>query len=139
LIIDKVAKKELNLSTDKIKGNFGEMLAAYKLKTVIVKIGEKEGLLKRLSVDVVVALDQKIKKGIDAVYEFSSPPPKYIINEVKYGTADLKWNADKTIKQMDERWIRKNLLDAVNDEDLFYDILKNYKSVLTRLNKKAKN
>jgi len=137
-IIDDVLAKKASLSSDKIKGNFGEIRAAYHFETAIHLVDGKLGLMKRVSVDVVESLDQPIRKGIDAIYEFSNPgipppPPKYIINEVKYGTADLKWNVDKTIKQMDDVWIEKNLFNAVNDEDLYYKILKEYKSVLTKV------
>jgi hypothetical protein len=94
--------------------------------------------MKRVSVDVVESLDQPIRKGIDAIYEFSNPgipppPPKYIINEVKYGTADLKWNVDKTIKQMDEKWIKKNIDAAAGSRMNAKNILTDYYSVMSKV------
>ncbi len=138
-IVDDVINKIEVLSSDKIKGNFGEIRAAYHFETAVHLIDGKLGLMKRVSVDVVESLDQPIRKGIDAVYEFSSPPPKYIINEVKYGTADLKWNKTKTLKQMDFNWIDKNILNAVKDRNKAYEIMEGFEnsntlSVLSKAN-----
>ncbi|MCW5907226.1 MAG: hypothetical protein KIS94_05165 [Chitinophagales bacterium] len=98
--------------------------------------------MKRVSVDVVESLDQPIRKGIDAIYEFSNPgipppPPKYIISEVKYGTADLKWNKSKTIKQMDDTWIRKNIDLAVGSRLMAKNILNDFYPVLTKVEPKG--
>ena len=45
---------------------------------------------KRISYDRVESLDDKIKQGIDGVYECKNPPPKYIIKEAKYDTSQLR-------------------------------------------------
>ncbi|MDM1043232.1 hypothetical protein HX004_02810 [Myroides sp. 1354] len=58
-----------------------------------------------------------MSKGIDAVYEFSSPPPKYIIAEVKMNTKGFSWWKPKLNRkvtssggsQMQDVWIDFNL------------------------------
>ncbi|WP_256720697.1 cytosolic protein [Priestia megaterium] len=57
----------------------------------------------RISDDRVLTLDQKMVKGIDGVYENTSPPPKYVIAEAKYNTSRLGKTNDG--KQMSKNWI----------------------------------
>ncbi|WP_158961585.1 cytosolic protein [Myroides fluvii] len=94
----------------------------------------------------VTYLDQPIIKGIDAVYEFSSPSPKYIIAEVKMNTKGFSWWKPKLNRkitssggsQMQDAWIRANLEGAVM-EDVYQDILINgYESVLMGVSKDNK-
>ena len=94
----------------------------------------------------VTHLDQPIIKGIDAVYEFSSPPPKCIIAEVKMNTKGFSWWKPKLNRkvtssggsQMQDAWIRANLEGAVM-EDVYQDILINgYESVLMGVSKDNK-
>ena len=59
---------------------------------------------KRISYDRVESLDDKIKQGIDGVYEYKNPPPKYIIKEAKYDTSQLRTLPNGT-KQMSDEWI----------------------------------
>ena len=59
---------------------------------------------KRISYDRVESLDDKIKQGIDRVYECKNPPPKYIIGEAKYDTSQLRTLPNGT-KQMSDEWI----------------------------------
>ena len=59
---------------------------------------------KRISYDRVESLDDKIKQGIDGVYECKNPPPKYIIKEAKYDTSQLRTLPNGT-KQMSDEWI----------------------------------
>ena len=59
---------------------------------------------KRISYDRVESLDDKIKQGIDGVYECKNPPPKYIIGEAKYDTSQLRILPNGT-KQMSDEWI----------------------------------
>ena len=59
---------------------------------------------KRISYDRVESLDDKIKQGIDRVYECKNPPPKYIIKEAKYDTSQLRILPNGT-KQMSDEWI----------------------------------
>ncbi|MED2479279.1 hypothetical protein P4160_29850, partial [Bacillus thuringiensis] len=58
----------------------------------------------------------KIVKGIDGIYENSSPPPKYVIAEAKYNTAQLSNTKDG--KQMSETWIdgSRRLESTVGEE-----------------------
>ena len=93
--------------------------------------------------DKVTDLDAPIRKGIDAVYEFSNHPPKYVITEVKMNTTgDINWKppVSKTVtksggSQMTDDWIRFNLEETVSEE-IFQDILLNgYESILIGVSK----
>jgi hypothetical protein len=56
-------------------------------------------------------------KGIDGVYKNTSPPPDYIITEVKTGDAKLaKGLADGT-NQMDDVWVEKRLIGKVGESE----------------------
>lgn len=72
---------------------------------------------KRISYDRVESLDDKIKQGIDGVYECKNPPPKYIIKEAKYDTSQLRTLPNGT-KQMSNKWIlgKRRLEKAVGDK-----------------------
>ena len=72
---------------------------------------------KRISYDRVESLDDKIKQGIDGVYECKNPPPKYIIGEAKYDTSQLRTLPNGT-KQMSNKWIlgKRRLEKAVGDK-----------------------
>ncbi|HHY0837458.1 TPA: hypothetical protein ACVW80_003435 [Bacillus thuringiensis] len=93
-VIESVESGEVALKTTKRKGNYGEM----KMDDFF-----ESQTYTRISDDCVLTLDQKIVKGIDAVYENSSPPPKYVIAEAKYNTSKLGKTNDG--KQMSEDWI----------------------------------
>ncbi|MBJ7938690.1 hypothetical protein JDS73_26965 [Bacillus cereus] len=93
-VIESVESGEVALKTTKRKGNYGEM----KMNDFF-----ESQTYTRISDDRVLTLDQKIVKGIDAVYENSSPPPKYVIAEAKYNTSKLGKTNDG--KQMSEDWI----------------------------------
>lgn len=94
------------------------------------RIGKNEGTLKYISLDKVTDLDAPIRKGIDAVYEFSTPPPKYVVAEVKMNTTGSRtWKPKVDTKvtasggsQMTDNWIINNLRRSVGD-DLIDDIL----------------
>ena len=90
----------------------------------------------RLVTEVPTSLDDKIKKGIDAIYENElfdppGPPPKYIISEVKANTKNNPlFNAINKLgktkyggKQMSENWILHNIEEL--DMKLYKDIIKN--------------
>ena len=83
------------LKNNKQKGNYGEM----KMDIFFERMG-----CKRISYDRVESLDDKIKQGIDGVYECKNPPPKYIIKEAKYDTSQLRTLPNGT-KQMSDEWI----------------------------------
>ncbi|PGM68831.1 hypothetical protein CN952_23585 [Bacillus cereus] len=93
-VIESVESGEVALKTTKRKGNYGEM----KMDDFF-----ESQTYTRISDDRVLTLDQKVVKGIDAVYENSSPPPKYVIAEAKYNTSKLGKTNDG--KQMSEDWI----------------------------------
>ena len=64
----------------------------------------------------MTSLDQKIEKGIDVVYEDpTGGPPKFIIGESKYNTAQLNTLTNGT-KQMSKKWVQDRLKDAVGEK-----------------------
>ena len=138
LIIDDVIKGRTKLSSNKIKGNFGEIVAHKKvlsLKTINGKPVKYEALH-----DIVKSLDQKITKGIDGLYvnklyDGKPPPNKYLINEAKFNTATLG-NTKSKGRQMESKWIEKSLLEIRNlKRNLRNDILDSYDPILTKINK----
>ncbi|MET4138152.1 PAAR-like protein [Pedobacter sp. UYP1] len=88
----------------KQKGNFGEMVAK-KNMTENPLLKKKGYDLKRIGDEAPTGLDDKIKKGIDGIYENASPPPKFVIDEAKYGTSQLSKGA-KDGAQMSDGWIK---------------------------------
>ncbi|OTX18484.1 hypothetical protein BK721_19435 [Bacillus thuringiensis serovar nigeriensis] len=106
-VIESVESGEVALKTTKRKGNYGEM----KMDDFF-----ESQTYTRISDDRVLTLDQKIVKGIDGIYENSSPPPKYVIAEAKYNTAQLSNTKDG--KQMSETWIdgSRRLESTVGEE-----------------------
>lgn len=100
----------------------------------------------RLVTEVPTSLDDKIKKGIDAIYENElfdgkPPPPKYVISEVKANTKNNPlFNAINKLnktkyggKQMSKSWIRYNINTL--DMRLRNDILLNgYDPIVTGIN-----
>ncbi len=101
-------------ATNKQKGNFGEIKSADNLaNNKAVKDAGYD--LTRIGDDVPTGLDDTIKKGIDGLYENASPPPKFVIDEAKYGTSTLGKTKDG--KQMSDGWIlgkdKKRLVDQV--------------------------
>ncbi|WP_260447676.1 hypothetical protein [Listeria booriae] len=91
--IKSVESGKVKLITNKRKGNYGEMKMDVYFESTTYK---------RISSDRVTGLNDKIVKGIDGVYENSSPPPKYVIAEAKYGTSQLDKTKDG--KQMSDTW-----------------------------------
>jgi len=55
------------------------------------------------------------KQGIDGIYKNPSPPPDYVITEVKYGMTELGMTKDG--KQMSKKWIDNRLIDKVGEEN----------------------
>ena len=87
-------------ATAKQKGNFGEIVSDTHLK--------QKHSLKRIGDKPPKTIDDKLRKGIDGIYENNSPPPKYVINESKYGQGKLNPNtADGP--QMSDKWIENRL------------------------------
>lgn len=100
----------------------------------------------RLVNEVPTGLDDKIKKGIDAIYENelfdgNPPPPKYLINEVKANTKNSPiFNPINKLsktkyggKQMGRRWISQNI-EQLNFE-ISRDIRKfGYDPIITGVN-----
>src|SRR5690625_4032991 len=103
--IESVESGEVALKTNKQKGNYGEM----KMDDYF----ESQGY-ERISNDRVTGLDDKLSKGIDGVYENANHPPKYVIAEAKYNTAQLS-NTKRSGRQMSDKWIdgENRLIEAV--------------------------
>ncbi|RSK33672.1 T7SS effector LXG polymorphic toxin [Bhargavaea beijingensis] len=78
--IKSVESGKTKLKNNQQKGNYGEMKMDVHY--------ESQGYT-RISEGRVTKLDQPIAKGIDGVYENSTPPPKFIIAEAKYNTSRL--------------------------------------------------
>ena len=85
-------------ATSKQKGNFGEMASHMNMS--------RNKNLTLIGNNPPSTLNDKLRQGIDGIYENSKPPPKYIINEAKYGTGKLKKTKDG--KQMSDDWIKGN-------------------------------
>lgn len=59
---------------------------------------------------------EKGKTGIDGIYKNKTPPPDYVITEVKYGSSQLGKTVDG--KQMSDSWLTdKRLIDKVGEEE----------------------
>ncbi|MCR6577766.1 hypothetical protein CINS5971_07900, partial [Campylobacter insulaenigrae] len=72
---------------------------------------------KRISLNKVQGLDDKIHHGVDGIYYNPNKNPKYIIAEAKFGTSKL--NRNKKTKQMSNSWILeedKNRLSITDEE-----------------------
>ncbi|EAH7178349.1 hypothetical protein F0985_08825, partial [Campylobacter coli] len=98
--IDKLSKKQ--------KGNYGEA----KMHLHYLNQGYK-----RISLNKVQGLNDKIHQGIDGIYYNPNKNPKYIIAEAKFGTSKL--NRNQKTKQMSNSWILeedKNRLDVADEE-----------------------
>ncbi|MCV3425587.1 hypothetical protein [Campylobacter sp. IFREMER_LSEM_CL1085] len=98
--IDKLSNKQ--------KGNYGEA----KMHLHYLNQGYK-----RISLNKVQGLDDKIHQGIDGIYYNPNKNPKYIIAEAKFGTSKL--NRNQKTKQMSNSWILeedKNRLGVADEE-----------------------
>jgi hypothetical protein len=74
------------------------------------EINGNYGYFKSVGQNSVKGLDDPINKGIDMVFKFSNPPPRYFICEVKYNNARLNKTITKSGgSQMSIRWIERNL------------------------------
>lgn len=106
-------------------------------ETQTFRIGGNKGKLKRVSSRTVKTFDDKIVSGIDGIYEFSSPPPKYIISEVKYNKATLSKEVTKSGgSQMSKKWVNFDLLKGAASPEIVDDILLyGYESVLSHVSK----
>lgn len=105
--IQGVLDDRIGLETDQQKGNFAEMKA---------DLDYYERGYVRISRDSVNGLDDPMHHGIDAVYYKEGGHPPYIVVESKYGTSDLGWTDDHTVKQMSDRWIKDRLWKAVGEK-----------------------
>ncbi|WP_430613612.1 hypothetical protein [Flavobacterium sp. JP2137] len=113
------------------------------METHQFRIGNQKGELKYIATKRVQDLDDPIRKGIEAIFEFSNPPPKYIIAEVKTNTKGRKsWfpqlSRKKTASgdsQMTKKWIDHYLREFLSPET-YEDILeKSYESILIGISK----
>ncbi|MGJ0159224.1 hypothetical protein ACP0SI_09245 [Campylobacter coli] len=97
------AKQIQALKNNQQKGNYAEMQMDkyYKVKGY-----------KRISLNKVKGLDDKIHHGIDGIYYNPDKNPKYIIAEAKFETSKL----DRKTKQMSDEWLIKNKLKRLKDD-----------------------
>ncbi|MEM6268354.1 MAG: hypothetical protein AAF998_02900 [Bacteroidota bacterium] len=121
-IVDAVKRGEVILTTNKEKGNFGEMLTDVEM----VEAGWTP-LHRR-----VTSLDQTIEQGIDHVFTNPGPPPMHVVADSKYGSAKLKRLVDGT-KQMSEEWIRNRIFDAVGPRRGREILRDGYQSVVSKI------
>ncbi|EPW4946864.1 hypothetical protein ACWL1N_001842 [Campylobacter coli] len=94
------------LKNNRQKGNYTEMQ--------MDKYYKAKGY-KRISLNKVQGLDDKIHHGIDGIYYNPNKNPKYIIAEAKFGTSKL----DRKTKQMSDEWITeksRNRLGIVDEK-----------------------
>lgn len=57
------------------------------------------------------------QQGIDGVYKNPSPPPDYVITEVKAGSGQLQKGLADGTNQMDDTWVRQRLESKVGMEE----------------------
>jgi hypothetical protein len=123
-IIQAVKDGKIVLTTNKEKGNFGEMVQDEYFKSLgYQRLGPNPP---------VTSLDQTITQGIDSIYYKPGPPAKYIVADAKYGTSTLSTLADGT-KQMSQKWIEDRLEDAVGKATAQKIISTGYDSVITKV------
>ncbi|EOH3683998.1 hypothetical protein [Campylobacter lari] len=91
------------LKNNQQKGNYAEMQ--------MDKYYKAKGY-KRISLNKVQELDDRIHHGIDGIYYNPNKNPKYIIAEAKFGTSKL----DRKTKQMSDKWLTKNKLKRIKDD-----------------------
>ena len=91
-------------ATNKQKGNFGEIMSRDNMLENKA-LREKGYDLERIGNDAPKGLDDKIKKGIDGIYENKTSPPKYVIDEAKFGDSQLS-KTPKDGPQMSDDWIK---------------------------------
>ena len=98
-IIEKVENGEIVLTTDRAKGNFGEMKTDQEMR--------KKGY-ERISGGAVTSLDEPGHQGLDGVYCNPNGKPPILIADAKYNTAQLHKNtADGP--QLSWNWTDKRL------------------------------
>ena len=126
---NRILQGELNGGKDsrKQKGNFGEIKSDYYMRNDS-ELQDEGFYLKSIGREAPTGLDDKIVKGIDAVYENLNPNSqyKYVIAESKFGTADLGKTLDGM--QMSYDWLTKvraggnRIQQAVGDPQKAADI-----------------
>lgn len=98
-IIEQVENGEIVLTTDREKGNFGEMKTDQEMR--------KKGY-ERISDGAVTSLDEPGHQGLDGVYYNPNGKPPVVIADAKYNTAQLhKDTADGP--QLSWNWTDKRL------------------------------
>lgn len=125
-------------ATKKQKGNFGEICSCENL-TNNPDLKKKGYNLKRIGDPAPTSINDSIKHGIDGIYENTTPPPSYVIDEAKYGTSQL--GSTKSGKQMSDSWVNDRLESQVG-EDKAREIQKamskgNVDKVISRIDEKG--
>jgi hypothetical protein len=122
------------------RGNFAEILAYDYFTKLKVWNGKKVNFV--ALTERVNSLDDPIRKGIDGIFENklfdplkNPPPPKYVIDDVKYNSSKLSTKTTKSGGwQMSTKWIKHNLKTQVKDLKTLRDILKSgYESTLSKV------
>ncbi|SUB52189.1 PAAR domain-containing protein [Pasteurella testudinis] len=137
----KLPHLDMAKATNKQKGNFGEMAAARNMLKPRINVGNppKNYNLTRIGKAAPKTLDDKIRKGIDGIYQNSTPPPKFVIDEAKFGTGKLNPKT-KDGPQMSDNWLkgRKRLEKEVGlekAEEIFQAIESNQvEKILSQIN-----
>ena len=134
-VIKDITDPPKGLFTDMMKGNFGEVMTDLHFLDRVWDFGNGPGRFKKVSAHNITDLKQTTRHtGIDAVYEFLNPPPKYVVVESKFGSATLNRKATKSGgSQMTKAWIRYDLYNLA-DKKVRRDIMDGgYESVLSKV------
>ncbi len=116
---DKLAQK-----TNIQKGNFGEAASANNMvnnPALKNAANGKKYNLKRIG-DEVPNLNSATKQGIDGIYENATPPPKFVIDEAKFGSSRLGKTKDG--KQMSDKWVRNRVDKQLPNDPVKADEIK---------------
>ena len=70
--------------------------------------------LKRIGDPAPTSINDSIKHGIDGIYENTTPPPSYVIDEANDGTSQL--GSTKSGKQMSDSWVNDRLESQVGED-----------------------
>ena len=101
------------------KGNYGELLTEKEM----YDMGDLENIM--LDDVSLKNINDKTHQGIDLIFKNNTPPPEIVIVESKYKNNGKKPRMNKNRnqntkykwkRQMDDKWVSKNLEDAVGQE-----------------------
>jgi hypothetical protein len=134
-VIKDITHPPRGLFTDMMRGNFGEVMTDLHFLDRVWDFGNGPGRFKKVSAHNITDLKHTTRHtGIDAVYEFNNPPPRFVVVESKFGSATLNRKATKSGgSQMTKAWIRFDLYNLA-DKKARRDIMDGgYESVLSKV------